>query len=208
MRPPVCPFLLVVGDVFVMLTANIQSIYSCRSWKFYSCKLAKPSFRCSISSLGRIHCSGFMFVFRKCVSSLDCLESNLFCDSLSATSDLCIVAIEQENSLLHIWIVHCRYRCKISLSTITGIDHFKSFGSIIYILCIAQAVVAEDSFICVPSGISDIFYTLWIPLLAFETLLCALSVIRALQVLQVGSSFSKNSLMYILIRDSALYYIV
>jgi hypothetical protein len=63
---------------------------------------------------------------------------------------------------------------------------------------------------CVAYGIPSYFYTFWIPMLAFETLLCGLALYRGFQTLmQDGQVFySGRRLVNILIRDSVLYFLI
>lgn len=64
--------------------------------------------------------------------------------------------------------------------------------------------------VCYASGIHPSFYAFWIPMLAFETLLCLLALIRGFQTFhKEGSLFqSGRHLVHILIRDSVLYFLV
>ncbi|KAL0571563.1 hypothetical protein V5O48_010395 [Marasmius crinis-equi] len=61
---------------------------------------------------------------------------------------------------------------------------------------------------CVPLNISPKFYTFWIPILAFETFLFCLALIRRYQTLQTsGSAFQPGKeLVGVLIRDSVVYF--
>ncbi|KAK0203922.1 hypothetical protein DFS33DRAFT_1335395 [Desarmillaria ectypa] len=63
---------------------------------------------------------------------------------------------------------------------------------------------------CVPSGIPDYFYTFWIPMIAFESLLCGLALFRGFQTFSSdGPLFSSGRhLVSILIRDSVFYFVV
>jgi len=63
---------------------------------------------------------------------------------------------------------------------------------------------------CVPSRVSPNFYLFWIPILAFETLLCVLALFRGFQTLRSGGSLfiSGRHLVITLIRDSILYFFV
>jgi len=63
---------------------------------------------------------------------------------------------------------------------------------------------------CVPKGVSTHFYAFWIPMLSFETLLCTLAVIRALQMRQPSRSLfhSGRQLVGVLVRDSLMYFLV
>ncbi|KAF5337825.1 hypothetical protein D9758_015718 [Tetrapyrgos nigripes] len=63
---------------------------------------------------------------------------------------------------------------------------------------------------CVPTRIPNWFYTFWIPILTFETVLCALVLMKGVQTFRAsGSPFqSGRKLVGILIRDSVVYYLV
>ncbi|KAF9063489.1 hypothetical protein BDP27DRAFT_1367968 [Rhodocollybia butyracea] len=63
---------------------------------------------------------------------------------------------------------------------------------------------------CVPLQIPSYFYTFWIPILAFETLLCILALNRGFQSHRDnGAPFqSGKRIIGVLIRDSVVYYIV
>lgn len=63
---------------------------------------------------------------------------------------------------------------------------------------------------CVPTHIPSYFYTFWIPILAFETLLCILALNRGFQSHRhTGAPFqSGKRIIGVLIRDSIGYYIV
>jgi len=52
------------------------------------------------------------------------------------------------------------------------------------------------------------FYAFWIPCLAFESLLCALALVRGFQTYRDGGSPSQSKLVRLLIRDSVCYYMV
>jgi hypothetical protein len=74
----------------------------------------------------------------------------------------------------------------------------------------ATTIYIPGGLFCVSSGISTHFYTFWIPMLAFESLLCVLALIRGFQTYRAkGSLFhSSRQLLGILIRDSVLYFLV
>lgn len=63
---------------------------------------------------------------------------------------------------------------------------------------------------CTPLTISSHFYAFWIPMLAFEILLCALAVFRGYQTYKSSISRfqSGRHLVEILVRDSVLYFLV
>lgn len=62
---------------------------------------------------------------------------------------------------------------------------------------------------CVPLGISSHFYSFWIPILAFETLLCALALARGIQTVRSerGLFRFKRDLVNVFVRDSVLYFL-
>ncbi|PPR05320.1 hypothetical protein CVT26_011579, partial [Gymnopilus dilepis] len=88
------------------------------------------------------------------------------------------------------------FRAKIAVS------HYGTF--------LALAVTIPGGKFCVPFGISPHFYTYWIPMLAFETLLCVLAVFRGFQAFRSnGSLFQRGrQLVGILVRDSLMYFFV
>ena len=63
---------------------------------------------------------------------------------------------------------------------------------------------------CMADGIPKNFYTFWIPLIAFEAVLCGLALIRGFQAVRTGGSLFRAGrlLVRILIRDSVLYFLV
>ncbi|KAJ7624812.1 hypothetical protein FB45DRAFT_924267 [Roridomyces roridus] len=63
---------------------------------------------------------------------------------------------------------------------------------------------------CAPSGIPPWFYAFWIPILAFESLMCALALYRGFQTFRASEPAfqSGRHLVAILIRDSVLYFLV
>lgn len=74
----------------------------------------------------------------------------------------------------------------------------------------ATTVNIPNGKFCMPIGISDHFYTFWIPMLAFEFLLCVLALIRGFQAfISDGSLFRRGrDLVRVLLRDSVLYFLV
>jgi len=63
---------------------------------------------------------------------------------------------------------------------------------------------------CIPLDVPPRFYTFWIPILAFETLLCALALGRGIQTARAerGTFRFRRDLVNILVRDSVLYFLV
>ena len=75
---------------------------------------------------------------------------------------------------------------------------------------LGHAVVLLDITVCVSPHIPEYLYTFWIPILAFETLLCGLAVFRGFQNMRVKSSlyYSGKEIVDVLLRDSVIYFIV
>ncbi|KAJ3537705.1 hypothetical protein NMY22_g5485 [Coprinellus aureogranulatus] len=74
----------------------------------------------------------------------------------------------------------------------------------------ATAITIPNGKFCVPHNVSDKFYVFWIPMLAFECLLCTLALIRGFQAFVTdGSLFRRGrELIRILLLDSVLYFLV
>ncbi|KAF9648323.1 hypothetical protein BDM02DRAFT_3261085 [Thelephora ganbajun] len=72
------------------------------------------------------------------------------------------------------------------------------------------AVVLVDTPVCAAKWVPRYFYVFWIPILAFETLLCGLAVYRGFQNMRFKSSFyySGKEIVDVLLRDSVVYFIV
>lgn len=68
----------------------------------------------------------------------------------------------------------------------------------------------SDVVFCAPSNVSLKFFTFWIPMLANECLLCFLALVRGFQTFRSGGTLFRSGrrLVGILIRDSALYFVV
>jgi len=71
-------------------------------------------------------------------------------------------------------------------------------------------LVVPSMAFCIPMAIPPYIYAFWIPILAFETLLFVLAVLRGIQTYRhTGSTFQSNKrLVGLLIRDSIAYYVV
>ena len=67
-----------------------------------------------------------------------------------------------------------------------------------------------DLIFCVPSRITTHFFAFWVPMLAYESLLCGLALFRGFQAFQSSTSPFRSGkyLVSILIRDSVLYFLV
>ncbi|KDR66617.1 hypothetical protein GALMADRAFT_147830 [Galerina marginata CBS 339.88] len=74
----------------------------------------------------------------------------------------------------------------------------------------ASALPISGGTFCVPFGISPHFYVFWIPMLAFESLLCFLALVRGFQTFKSNGSLfhSGRQLVGILVRDSLIYFLV
>jgi len=74
----------------------------------------------------------------------------------------------------------------------------------------ASAFPVPGGKFCVPQGVPTHFYAFWIPMLSFETLLCILAVVRAVQMYQPSRSLfhSGRQLVAVLVRDSLMYFLV
>jgi hypothetical protein len=75
---------------------------------------------------------------------------------------------------------------------------------------IAKTINVLHGKFCFADGVPSHFYTFWIPLIAFETILCGLALIRGFQAVRSGGSLFRAGrlLVRILIRDSVLYFLV
>jgi len=62
----------------------------------------------------------------------------------------------------------------------------------------------------VSPNIPEYFYVFWIPILAFETLLCGLAVFRGFRNMRLKPSLyhSGKEIVDVLLRDSVMYFIV
>ena len=61
---------------------------------------------------------------------------------------------------------------------------------------------------CIPLNVSKHFYAFWIPILAFETLLCTLAVVRVYETYRTQEMQRGVHLVEVLLRDSVVYYVV
>lgn len=75
----------------------------------------------------------------------------------------------------------------------------------------ALALPIPGGMFCVPLGVTSHFYTFWVPMICFESTLCALAIFRALRISRAfrpPSPFrSGQHLLEILFRDSLIYFI-
>jgi len=71
------------------------------------------------------------------------------------------------------------------------------------------AVVVLGRF-CLPIGIPHRFYTYWIPMVSYESLLCGLALFQGFRTFRSGGSMFRNGkrLVGIMVRDSILYFLV
>lgn len=75
---------------------------------------------------------------------------------------------------------------------------------------LAHAVVLLGVTVCVPTHVPKYFYIFWIPILAFETLLCGLAVFRGFQNMRPEPSlyYYGKEIVDVLLRDSVVCFIV
>ncbi|KAJ7319419.1 hypothetical protein DFH08DRAFT_1035216 [Mycena albidolilacea] len=75
---------------------------------------------------------------------------------------------------------------------------------------IAVAHPLPDTTICIPVGFPTYYFTIWIPITIFETLLCGLAFYRGFQTFHTSASVYQpaQQLFVILIRDSVVYFVV
>jgi len=74
----------------------------------------------------------------------------------------------------------------------------------------ASAFPVPGGTFCIVKGVPRHFYTFWIPMLLFETLLCTLAIIQGVQTYKAqGSLFRRGrQLVGILVRDSLMYFLI
>jgi hypothetical protein len=63
---------------------------------------------------------------------------------------------------------------------------------------------------CIPFGVPDYLYAFWIPILAFESLLCGMALFRGFQAFRYRQSVfqSGQHLVTLLLRDSIVYFLM
>lgn len=81
-------------------------------------------------------------------------------------------------------------------------------GSVLSNLTVTAVNLPVDGMFCHSTGIPSNFYLFWIPLLAFECLLCGLALFKGFQTLRNRKSSLRSGrwLVTILIRDSVVYF--
>jgi len=81
-------------------------------------------------------------------------------------------------------------------------------GFVLSKMAVTAIALPADGMFCLASDIASNFYMFWIPLLAFECLLCGLALFKGLQTLRRRRSVlsSGRFLIVILIRDSIIYF--
>lgn len=74
----------------------------------------------------------------------------------------------------------------------------------------AKAIKIPGGTFCMPGTVQTNFFIFWIPMLAFECLLCGLALFRGFQTFRSEGTLYQNGrhLVGILIRDSILYFLV
>ncbi|KIY48472.1 hypothetical protein FISHEDRAFT_73668 [Fistulina hepatica ATCC 64428] len=95
----------------------------------------------------------------------------------------------------------------VILSKVTGeILHSGQLAASLFIYIRTTAITFDlnGNHYCLPIGLQTWFYTYWIPLITFETLLCCLAVFKGFSSSRTG----RFNLFNLLIRDSVLYYII
>ncbi|EDR06874.1 uncharacterized protein LACBIDRAFT_294625 [Laccaria bicolor S238N-H82] len=75
---------------------------------------------------------------------------------------------------------------------------------------VAKAIKIPGGTFCMPGTVQTNFFIFWIPMLAFECLLCGLALFRGFQTFRSEGTLYQNGrhLVGILIRDSILYFLV
>lgn len=82
-------------------------------------------------------------------------------------------------------------------------------GKALSTMTVTSQVLPGHTTFCVPSRLPSYFYAFWIPLLAFEALMCGMALYRGFTTLDTeGSLFqSGRQLVRMLIRDSVFYFL-
>jgi len=83
-------------------------------------------------------------------------------------------------------------------------------GTVLSNLTATAVPLTPNLIFCVPFNISHHFFAFWIPMLAFETLLCGLALYKGYETFRSSTSpyRSGQRLVNILIRDSVLYFLI
>jgi len=83
-------------------------------------------------------------------------------------------------------------------------------GSILSQITVSSFRLMPGLVFCVAGNIPDYSYAFWIPILAYESLLCGLALFRGFQTFRSSASPFRSGkyLVSILIRDSVLYFVV
>jgi hypothetical protein len=77
------------------------------------------------------------------------------------------------------------------------------------ILCAVSSHPIPNVHFCAPGVVPDWFFTFWIPILLFESVLCSLALYRGLQTCKASGALfqSGRALVGVLVRDSVFYFI-
>lgn len=97
------------------------------------------------------------------------------------------------------------------LSNISSMFHiYKIDDTISPVTIAANAEVIAGLDFCMPLTVPKYLYAYWIPLLAFESLLCCMSIFRGFQAFRQRHSVfqSGKHIMTILLRDSIVYFLM
>ncbi|KAG6906469.1 hypothetical protein DXG01_013796 [Tephrocybe rancida] len=96
--------------------------------------------------------------------------------------------------------------CFIASSTASAVI----MGSVLSKITAGAVPLTPDLIFCVPQHVSKHFFAFWIPMLAFESLLCFLALYKGYETFKTSSSAFRSGrhLVSILIRDSVLYFLV
>ena len=75
---------------------------------------------------------------------------------------------------------------------------------------LAKATMIPGGKFCVPRNVSGHFFIFWIPMLAFESLLCTLALVQGFRTFKNEGGIFRNArqLVALLVRDSIFYFLV
>ena len=75
---------------------------------------------------------------------------------------------------------------------------------------LAKAATIPGGKFCVPRNVSGHFFIFWIPMLAFESLLCTLALIQGFRTFNNEGGIFRNGrqLVALLVRDSIFYFLM
>jgi len=112
-----------------------------------------------------------------------------------------IYALYSLNKKILVFMLSCNLTCSLASAWILGTSLASATESVV--------PIPRGKF-CVLGNMPAKFYTYWIPLLLFDSLLCIMALIRGIQEYKLERSLfhGGQSLFEILIRDSVLFYLV